>query len=228
MPDPLPDDERSPGRPCSPAQATPRGGWAVAPAPAHGGAPTEFDAIHRSYRPKIVRYLARFVGEHEAEDLAQEVFVRVARGLPAFRGESRLSTWIYRIATNAAFDRLRGGTSLRMTGTGGSDDGAGEEEPRPEAGPDDTVEQALIRAEMNACIRNIVEDLPANDRAVLALGELGELADREIADALGVSVGTVKIRLHRARARLKREMERRCELYRDGRNELACDQKCPS
>ncbi len=188
----------------------------------------EFDAIHRSYRSKIVRYLARFVGEHDAEDLAQEVFVRVARGLPAFRGESRLSTWIYRIATNAAFDRLRGGTVLRMTGTGGSDDGAGDGEVPAEAGTADSVEQALIRDEMTACIRNLVEDLPENDRAVIALGELADFADREIADILGVSVGTVKIRLHRARARLKKEMERRCDLYRDGRNELACDEKCPS
>ncbi len=188
----------------------------------------EFDVIHRIYHPKIVRYLARFVGEHEAEDLAQEVFVRVARGLPAFRGDSRLSTWIYRIATNAAFDRLRGGTLLRMTGTGGSDDGAGDEEGSAEAGTADSVEQALIRDEMNACIRNLVEDLPENDRAVLALGELGEFKDREIAEILGVSLGTVKIRLHRARARLKNELERRCDFYRDGRNTLACDEKCPS
>jgi RNA polymerase sigma-70 factor (ECF subfamily) len=188
----------------------------------------EFDAIHESYRPRIVRYLARFVGEHDAEDLAQEVFIRVARGLPAFRGESRLSTWIYRIATNAAFDRLRGGTVLRMTGPGGSDDGSGAGPATPEAVTDDSVEQALVRDEMNACIRNLVDDLPENDRAVLALGELGELTDREIAGILGVSVGTVKIRLHRARARLKKEMERRCDLYRDGRNELACDRKCPS
>jgi len=190
--------------------------------------PVEFDAIHRTYRPKIVRYLARFVGEHDAEDLAQEVFVRIARGLPGFRGESRLSTWIYRIATNAACDRLRGGALLRMTGTAASGDGAGEEGTPREAEAADSVEQGLIRDEMNGCIRNLVGGLPENDRAVLALGDLGELADREIAARLGVSLGTVKIRLHRARVRLKKEMERRCDFYRDERDTLACDEKCPS
>jgi RNA polymerase sigma-70 factor (ECF subfamily) len=188
----------------------------------------EFEAIHGTYRPKIVRYLARFVGEHEAEDLAQEVFVRVARALPGFRGESRLSTWIYRIARNVAFDRLRGGSSHRMAGTGRPDDGADEEGGPAEAAAPDAVEQSLIRDEMNACIRRLVDSLPENDRTVLALGDMGELRDREIADVLGVSLGTVKIRTHRARARLRMEVERRCDLYRDGRDELACDEKCPS
>ncbi len=185
-----------------------------------------FDAIHDLYRPKIVRYLARLVGEHDAEDLAQEVFARVARGLPAFRGESRLSTWIYRIARNAAFDRLRAGTLARATLAPSAGDNLGEDEGPAGAGPADSVEQALIRDQMNACIRRLVEGLPANDRAVLTLGELAELKDREVADALGVTVGTAKVRLHRARARLKSELERRCDFYRDGNDNLACDEKC--
>src|SRR4030066_2023807 len=68
--------------------------------------PWDFGAPSVRYRPAIVRYLSRIVGRLEAEDLAQEVFVKVGRGLPGFRGESRISTWIYRIATNAALDRL--------------------------------------------------------------------------------------------------------------------------
>lgn len=67
----------------------------------------EFQKIHETFRPKIHRYLTRLLGELEAEDLTQEVFVRVSRALPTFRGESQLSTWLYRIATNAAIDRLR-------------------------------------------------------------------------------------------------------------------------
>jgi RNA polymerase sigma factor (sigma-70 family) len=66
-----------------------------------------FEEIHETYRPKIQRYLARMVGEYEAEDLTQEVFVKVHRALSSFRGDSSLSTWIYRIATNAALDKLR-------------------------------------------------------------------------------------------------------------------------
>lgn len=189
---------------------------------------TDFDAIHRDYRSRIVRYLARFVGEHDAEDLAQEVFVRVARGLPAFRGEARLSTWIYRIATNAAMDRLRAGRLRRTAQDEDIAGDAGADEVPAEPGTADPVAQALIRDEMNACIRRLVDDLPEIDREVLALGDMAELRDREIAELLRVSTGTVKIRTHRARARLRREMERRCDLYRDDRDELACAEKCPS
>src|SRR3989304_7037573 len=67
----------------------------------------EFQKVFDAYQPRILRYLARLVGEHEAEDLTQEVFVKVSQALKTFRGEAQLSTWIYRIATNAALDRLR-------------------------------------------------------------------------------------------------------------------------
>ena len=67
----------------------------------------EFPQIYTAYWPKIARYLARLVGEDEAEDLTQEVFIKVSQALPGFRGESSVSTWLYRIATNAAYDRLR-------------------------------------------------------------------------------------------------------------------------
>jgi RNA polymerase sigma-70 factor (ECF subfamily) len=67
----------------------------------------EFEHIHAAFRPKIERYLTRMIGEYEAEDLTQDVFVRISQALKTFRGECELSTWIYRIATNAALDRLR-------------------------------------------------------------------------------------------------------------------------
>ena len=66
----------------------------------------EFEQIHEDFRPKIQRYLIRLVGEPEAEDMTQEVFVKVSRALKNFRGEAQLSTWLYRIATNTALDRI--------------------------------------------------------------------------------------------------------------------------
>ena len=72
----------------------------------------EFEEIYTDFRPKVQRYLTRMVGEHEAEDLTQEVFIKISRALDAFRGESQLSTWVYRIATNAALDRLRASSVL--------------------------------------------------------------------------------------------------------------------
>ena len=75
----------------------------------------EFDEIHDAVRPKMLRYLTSVVGWRDAEDLTQEVFVKVDQALGAFRGEPQLSTWIYRIATNTALDKLRS-PSFRQKG----------------------------------------------------------------------------------------------------------------
>ena len=191
----------------------------------------EFEKIHHIFRPKILRYLTRLVGEDEAEDLAQEVFVKVNQGLKTFRGEAQVSTWIYRIATNAALDRLQSPSFQRTPHKGhrvvsvpegeitrqDKDAWTGERPP--------SVETALIREEMNECIRNFVENLPANNRTVLVLSELEGLKDSEIAEIVGVSLNAVKIRLHRASTKLRRELEAHCSFYRDERGELACDLK---
>lgn len=67
----------------------------------------EFQRVYETFQPKIYRYLTSLVGEEEAEDLTQEVFAKVSQSLADFRGESQLSTWLYRIATNAGIDRMR-------------------------------------------------------------------------------------------------------------------------
>ncbi len=67
----------------------------------------EFEHVYEEFQPQIVRYFTRLAGESEAEDLAQETFVKVSKGLENFRGDSKLSTWIYSIATNVARDRFR-------------------------------------------------------------------------------------------------------------------------
>ena len=188
-----------------------------------------FQKIYEDFRPKIIRYLTRMVGESEAEDLTQEVFTKIGQALKAFRGESQLSTWVYQIATHAALDRIRQRSSARhgekknlpMEAIGESerdiDIWTGEQTA--------STEQQVIRKEMNGCIREVIESLPENYRTVLVLSELGELKDSEIADILGLSLHTVKIRLHRARAKLKKELTTACLFYRDDRNELACDRK---
>lgn len=191
----------------------------------------DFHSIYKTFYPKIVRYLAHVVGWRDAEDVTQEVFVKVNQALESFKGESQFSTWIYRIATNAALDKLRS-PSFRQTGrsslSGESiEEGAtevidqnawtGEKTP--------SVETSVIRKEMNECIRGVVEKLPENYRTVVALSELEGFRDDEIAEILGVTVHTAKIRLHRGRARLKKELEGHCNFYRDERNEFACDLK---
>lgn len=186
-----------------------------------------FQQIHDIFRPKILRYLRRLVGGQDADDLTQDVFVKVSQALDTFRGDAMVSTWIYRIATNAALDRLR---SRSFQGSV-SDSPTGNDE--EEVVDKDlwtgekklSLESALIRKEMNDCIRGIVENLPVNYRTVIVLSEWEGLKNNEITEILGLSLDTVKIRLHRARARLKKELEQHCSFYRDERNELSCDRK---
>ncbi len=178
----------------------------------------EFDRIYADFHSRVRRYLDRLVGRDEAEDATQEVFVRISQALPQFRGESSLSTWVYRVATNAGYDRLRSRSSrspLHVPVSG--------EAPIEDRAPG--VEQDLIRREMNDCIGGFVVRLPASYRAVVLLSEHEGLTNQEIADVLGVSLDVVKIRLHRARARLRTELGTGCEFYRDERNELACQPK---
>jgi RNA polymerase sigma-70 factor (ECF subfamily) len=69
--------------------------------------PLDFHSIHDAYRPRILRYLTRLAGAADAEDLTQQVLLKISQSLGQFRGDASLSTWIYRIATNAALDQLR-------------------------------------------------------------------------------------------------------------------------
>jgi RNA polymerase sigma-70 factor (ECF subfamily) len=195
--------------------------WSSSSKPRDGG-PFDFQRIYDEFHPKIHRYLCRLVGAGEAEDLTQEVFAKVGQALPRFRGDSKLSTWIYRIATNTASDRLRSASFRRARQVSRE-----VQEPMVEEQSTD-VEQDLARGEMNDCIRRYVEQLPPRYRSVVILSEGEGLTNPEIASALGISLDTVKIRLHRARSRLKRELGGGCHIYRDERNELACEPKAAS
>ncbi|MGJ5818599.1 RNA polymerase sigma factor [Paludibaculum fermentans] len=178
---------------------------------AHG---VDFNAVYSAFYPRILRYLARLVGPDDAEDVSQEVFIKVSRALGDYRGEG-LSSWVYRIATNAAMDRRRGAGPIAIP--------AEEEALAPDSA--ETAEQRLIRGEMSECVRGLIDELPDTYRAVLILSEIEGLADAEIGSVVGASLETVKIRLHRARRRLREALVDRCNLYHDGDHRLLCDQK---
>jgi len=184
----------------------------------------DFHKIHDEYRPKVRRYLARLAGEHEADDLTQEVFVKISRSLSGFKGESSLSTWIYKVATNTALDRFKSPAYRQEACTVPSEAELAQAAALLSDGPL-PADQQLIRDEMNDCIRGVVDGLPPDYRTVIALSEIHELKDKEIAEVLGVSLEAAKIRLHRARAALKDKLEDKCSFYRDGRNEFACEPK---
>ena len=174
----------------------------------------DFDQIHAEYAAKVERFLARLVGETEAEDLTQEVFIKINRALPSFRGGSKLSTWIYRIAENTAYDRIRSPSFQRVAPEISVE--AGETEGSSLAGQDagghvPAVEEDLFRRQRLQCYCDFVERLPANYRRIVALAELEALAVNEIADLLGLSVDVVKIRLHRGREKLLKELVAHCK-----------------
>ena len=186
----------------------------------------EFEKIYEDFQPKISNYLSRLIGPGEAEDTAQEVFTKISRSLDSFKGQSKLSTWIYRIATNTAIDKLRSAGHKHTAGQIRLDDGTGIENTPPGIrAPDTPTDQKVIRREMSECVREYVDRLPPDHRTVLILKELEGFKNREIAAILDISLENVKVRLHRARARLKQELADGCDFYLNEEGTLACDRK---
>jgi RNA polymerase sigma-70 factor (ECF subfamily) len=188
--------------------------------------PPSFEAVHREFRPKVLRYIAGFVPSDEAADLTQITMIKVSEHLAEFRGESSLASWIYRIATNVAVDRLRQRTPQRVAlgGEADDDDEAVDENGHAELQAP-SVEKTAIRQETSACVREFVDRLPANYRTILVLSDIEGFANDEIAAITGLSLDTVKIRLHRARLKLREALSNGCTIRRDDRNGVDCDRR---
>ena len=190
----------------------------------------KFEDIYREYQPRIYRYIVRLVGEYEAEDLAQEVFVKAGKSLNSFRGSSQISTWLFRIATNTALDRLKNTAYRKETvssvGLESISDG-GHDRNGWVKGRSKAPDELLIRKEMSDCVRSVIDSLPESDRMVIVLSEIEGFTDHEIAAILNLKVGTIRVRLHRACAKLKEKLESACDFYRTQDNTLACDKMPP-
>jgi len=188
-----------------------------------------FNDIFASYERPMYNYVLRMVKHPEvAEEVTQDIFVKIARNLSTFRGESKLSTWIYQIATNACRDYFKTAAYKHDANTHSL-----EEQDVPEEIHADenqrilSLEESLIKSEMTGCIREFIEGLPEEYRAALVLHDLQGMKNREIADILKCSLETVKIRLHRARKKLRTVLASNCTFYRDDCNVLSCDRKQP-
>jgi RNA polymerase sigma-70 factor, ECF subfamily len=160
-----------------------------------------FDELVRTYDPTVQRVLAQLnVEPSDIEDLAQDVFLRVYRNLHRFRGQSSFYTWLYRITVNVFFDhakkRKRADVRLqRMRNAIADVSNAGPD-------PNDPFRAAFERLTTDQFARAI-QMLPETFRYVVSMRELDDLTYEEIALQTGISVGTVRSRLSRARARLK-------------------------
>jgi RNA polymerase sigma-70 factor, ECF subfamily len=133
------------------------------------------------------------VDRSHADDLAQEVFLKVYRGLPYFRGEARLSTWIYRIVANVC-TRARSGRSVEISGTA----------PVREPGAPDAV---FGEFELRDRLEKAIRQLPDNYRLLIAAHYLNGVQYESLAEALDIPIGTVKTHLYRAKRRLRELLE---------------------
>ena len=188
-----------------------------------------FRALYDANHARVRRVLARIVGPQDAEDLTQTVFAKVAKALPAFRGDADARTWLYRIAANAASDWLHSRAAHEAKATVRLADESDEDERAPTVGSAEvdtqpSPEQQLANDDMRECIRGEIGKLPETLRTVFMLSALGGLADDEIARTLGISHTNAKVRLHRARQEFRKIIEARCDFYRD---ELSCKPTSP-
>jgi RNA polymerase sigma-70 factor (ECF subfamily) len=162
-----------------------------------------FEDFVTRHQHRVFAVAYRMLGNRaEAEEAAQEVFLRVHRAIADFRGEARLSTWLYAITSRLCLTRL--GSGERRYAHGRGDDGALEELASPEA---DAV-TALERREQQAALRRAIAELPDDRRLLVVLRDLEGLSYEEIAEALDLTLGTVRSRLHRARLELKEKLEK--------------------
>jgi RNA polymerase sigma-70 factor (ECF subfamily) len=183
-----------------------------------GNEPTSLRQIAEELSPPLLRYLERYVGERTvAEDLLQETLIRIDRGLPGFEGRASVKTWAFSIATRVAADHFR--QPANRVHIVAVDDSA----ELPAA--DRTADERLVVDEMNACVRQVIDSLPEDYRAALVLHDLEGLTAAQTADISGCSLPTAKIRIHRARLRLREALQQQCDFYCDGDNVLRCDRK---
>jgi RNA polymerase sigma-70 factor, ECF subfamily len=174
--------------------------------------PGAFNELVLTYERRVFSLVFRMLGRRdEAEDLAQEVFVQVFKAIDQFRGESKLSTWIYRIAVNLCKNRAKY-LSRRQAGKHAEFEALSERSAFTSAKgvmvgdvsrPDELVEGM----QLEVVVKRAIEQVDPDFRVVLILRDVEDLSYEEIAAVTGLAIGTVKSRIHRGRAQLRALVE---------------------
>ncbi len=168
-----------------------------------------FEALVRRYQRWVFTLALRMVGDRaEAEDLAQEIFLKAYRGLSGFKGTSRFSTWLYSIASHHCLNSLAARRRRPVSASGGAtgsrgtvDDPATAVDRLANGGP--RADAILEREELARIVQAELRNLRRDHRLILILRDIQGLSYEEIAETLRVELGTVRSRLHRARMEMK-------------------------
>ncbi len=190
------------------------------------------DAVHAAraglearlltYRPQVQRHIMALVRDPaEAEELTQDTYARALDRIDNLRDPQAALAWLYRIATNVCLDHLR---RRRLPTIPLDSDGSGEDaRAATQEDHSSLIETALERSEMSECVQSYLETLPDDYRAAIFLHDVCGLRNPEIARLLDCSVATAKIRLHRARRRLREVLDAACAFDIDERGVLVCE-----
>ena len=171
--------------------------------------------------PRIFRYIMSMVRDTaEAEDLTQETFLRAYQRRDSLRDKGAQTAWLYRIATHICLDRLR--QYARRSPKESEADLNEVDVPEPDT---PSLQKALEQGEMSECVQRYFNRLSDSYRSVILLHDMHELTAPEIAQLLGESLATIKIRLHRARRKLSVALAAGCEFSHDERDVLVCESK---
>ncbi len=177
--------------------------------------------LFEDYYHRIYRYALSLMRDAaEADDVAQETFLRAYRRLDSLRDPAALTTWLYRITTHICLDRIRQRTRRAPMKT---DADLTDVDEADSTAP--SLQQLVEQDEMSDCVQRYLASLSDSYRAVILLHDLHGLTGPEIADTIGESLATVKIRLHRARRKLQAQLAAGCAFSHDERDVLVCEPK---
>ena len=166
-----------------------------------------FGDLMERYQERVFRMLTRYAGNRtEAEDLTQEVFLKVFRKLHTFQQDSQFYTWVYRIAVNTASDQLSRKSRRRLHLV--EDGETLERAAHRTEGPGESADTPLLEEEVREVTRAVLATLPDKYRSILVLREYEDLSYNEISEVLELNLGTVESRLFRARQRFKEALTR--------------------
>lgn len=166
-----------------------------------------FHELIRPYERQVyLTALALLKNEAEAEDVAQEAILRAYRKLASFRGDAKFSTWLTAITLNEARTRLREEKRALFESLDDNDSKTGDYTPAALTDWREVPSVALERQELRSLMQQAVAELPDTFREVVILRDMEEMSVNETAEALGISIALVKVRLHRARLLLQKKL----------------------